>query len=68
MVNGGQRTRAFRPSYFSAIDDYDEETERAKEVNVLLYAARVRAGLPIFDNSPFPGADQVDTPPERAQS
>jgi len=49
MVNGGRNLRAFRPSHFSPSDECDEVTERAKAQNMQLYAARVEAGLPLFE-------------------
>ncbi len=50
MLNGGRWMRAFRPSYFTPTDVLDEVTEQAKEVNVLRYAARAQAGLPLFES------------------
>ncbi len=44
--------RAFRPSHFTPTDVLDEVTEQAKEVNVLRYTARAKAGLPLFESSP----------------
>lgn len=42
--------RAFRPSYFTVADDEcDEEIERAKAVNMEMYAERVQARLPLFE-------------------
>ena len=51
MVDGGRNVRAFRPSYFSPTDEYDEDTERAKALNMRVYAARVEAGLPLFERA-----------------
>jgi len=49
MINGGRCVRAFRPSRFSANDECDQEAGKAKAMNLELYAARVEAGLPLFD-------------------
>ena len=66
MVNGGRCIRAFRPSYFAAAEDYDEDTLRAKEVNVELYAERVQAGLPLFDSASSQIAPEPDPRSEKA--
>ena len=50
MTDGGRFMRAFRPSHFCvAEDECDEDTERAKAMNLLVYAERVQAGLPLFE-------------------
>ena len=41
--------RAFRPSRFTLPDECDEDAERARLENVEVYAARAKAGLPLFD-------------------
>ena len=60
MLNGGRSVRAFRPSYFSAPDEYDEDTEREKAVMVQFYAERVEAGLPLFETLPSPMPSSTD--------
>jgi hypothetical protein len=42
--------RGFRPSYFQAPDDLDEDHEHLKEENLLRYMKRVQAGLPLFED------------------
>ena len=42
--------RGFRPSYFQAPSDVDEDREKMKEENLVLYRERVQAGLPVFDD------------------
>jgi hypothetical protein len=42
--------RAFRPSHFSREQDRQEDVERIKLQNVLLYAKRAQAGLPLFSS------------------
>jgi hypothetical protein len=40
--------RAFRPSHFAREQDRQEDIERIKFQNVMLYAKRAQAGLPLF--------------------
>ena len=40
--------RAFRPSHFAREQDRQEDVEEVKLQNVLLYAKRAQAGLPLF--------------------
>lgn len=40
--------RAFRPSHFAREQDRQEDIDRVKVQNVLLYAKRAQAGLPLF--------------------
>ncbi len=52
MFNGGQNIRACRPGRYGEYDDVveiDLEIEKTRQSKVTLYAARVSAGLPIFD-------------------
>ena len=52
MFNGGREVRAYRPSHRALREDVvevDLEVEKAREANVALYAARVSAGLHLFD-------------------
>ena len=41
--------RAFRPSYFTPAEEFEEDEQRAKDANVERYAERAEAGLPLFD-------------------
>ena len=52
MMNGGRCMRAFRPSYYSAAEEHDEAVIQAKLLNLEAYAARVAAGLPLFETAP----------------
>ena len=54
MYNGGYNVRAYRPSRCvnpNEAEELDMEIERARRANVIRYAARVSAGLSIFNNS-----------------
>lgn len=53
VEGGGQPIRGYRPSRFGLMDMEPEEEERIRSANVEVYARRVRAGLPVFDE---PGA------------
>jgi hypothetical protein len=52
MSNSGRYIRAFRPSRFARLDDFDDESERIKEANLQMYAERAQAGVPLFDSAP----------------
>jgi len=41
--------RGFRPSRFSPVDEFEEDHQRDKDVNVQRYAKRAEAGMPLFD-------------------
>ncbi len=43
--------RAFRPSYFAPMDEYEEEQQRQRDENLQRYQERAEAGLPLFDPS-----------------
>jgi len=47
--------RAFRPSRFTPHEANEEDLEQAKQSNVTRYAARVEAGLPLFEPPSVPG-------------
>jgi hypothetical protein len=47
--------RAFRPSHFAPADAYEEDDQRAKEENVLLYTERAQTGAPLFEAAPVAG-------------
>jgi hypothetical protein len=47
--------RAFRPSRFAPVDEYEEEHQLAKDANVEVYAKRAAAGMPLFDRPVAPG-------------
>ena len=49
MSKRGCCMRAFRPSHYAPMDEYDEEEQRMKDANVLRYAERAEARLPLFD-------------------
>jgi len=52
MFSGGRNIRAYRPGRRAEYDDVleiDLEIEKTRQSKVTLYAARVSAGLPIFD-------------------
>ena len=42
--------RAFRPGRFSVAEE-DEDVQRIKQVKMLLYAARAKARLPLFEDA-----------------
>jgi len=46
--------RAFRPSRFAPMEEYEEDYERDKAANVQRYAKRAELGIPLFD--PLPAA------------
>ena len=53
--------RAFRPSRFALVEEHSEdfEQDKTKQLNVLRYAERAQAGLPLFEpyqasNAPIP--------------
>ncbi len=48
--------RGYRPGMFSVPDEEDEQAEVVRLANVEIYAKRVRAGLPIFRDSPEPSS------------
>ena len=50
-VDGGQRIRGYRPSQYGADDAEAEEAEKIRSVNVEVYAQRVHAGLPLFEDA-----------------
>jgi hypothetical protein len=43
--------RAFRPSQYAPVDEYEyeEEQQRDKEANMERYAKRAQAGMPLFE-------------------
>ena len=43
--------RAFRPSHFAREEDYNEDADRAKQDNIIMYARRAQAGLPLFGDT-----------------
>lgn len=43
--------RAFRPSRFASLEDYEEDHQADKDVNVQRYAKRAEAGMPLFDGA-----------------
>jgi len=52
MFNGGRNIRAYRPgrrAEYGDVLEIDLEIEKSRQSKVMLYAARVSAGLPIFD-------------------
>jgi hypothetical protein len=50
MSNVSHSIRGFRPSHCAPADEAEEETvQREKLANLVLYAIRARAGLPLFD-------------------
>ena len=44
--------RAFRPSSYAPVDECEEELEPLRLENVLRYAKRAEAGLPLFESLP----------------
>ena len=49
MSIGGRTFRAFRPSRFGRQDEVEEEVQQTKVARISIYAKRVEAGLPLFD-------------------
>ncbi len=47
--DGGRTVRAYRPSRFGTIEQNNEDAEMIRLANLKLYANRVNAGRPIFD-------------------
>ena len=52
-VHDGHRMRAFRPSHLAWFDAWEEDAElqKLREVNIRLYAQRVEAGIPLFEET-----------------
>ncbi len=48
--DGGRPVRAFRPSIFGTPEHDNEEAELIRVANLRLYARRVSAGQPIFED------------------
>ena len=46
--------RAFRPSHFAREQDRQDDIDRVKFQNVLIYAKRAQAGLPLFNQVSSP--------------
>lgn len=45
--------RAFRPSRFAPVEEYEEDYQSDKAANVQIYAKRAEMGVPLFE--PLPG-------------
>jgi len=48
---GGRSIRGRRPGWYGMSDDECDEAEVVRLANVEAYARRVRAGLPVFEDS-----------------
>jgi len=64
MSIGGRTFRAFRPSRFARQEDIEEEMDQIKEERIRAYAARVQAGLPLFESGNAVG--RLSMPPNLA--
>ena len=63
MYNGDRSVRAYRASSLAACDKTNElieEIEKARQINVIRYAAKVAAGLAIFSDSPTDLQEDLD--------
>lgn len=52
MMTGGSSIRGYRPSYKVVRHDYSDngfDVDKAKQTNLMIYAARVKEGIPLFD-------------------
>ena len=54
MAELRRNLRGFRPSYFAPSEECDEGIDREKALNLQVYAARVEAGLPLFERASSP--------------
>lgn len=41
--------RAFRPSRFAPMEEFEGDDQRAKDANLQVYAERAAAGVPLFE-------------------
>jgi hypothetical protein len=56
---GGRPVRAYRPSQYGLFEEPCEEAELIRLANIEEYAKRASAGLPIFEETPEPGASLI---------
>ena len=52
--DGGRPVRGYRPSRYGLTEDDCDEAELVRLANIQLYAERVSAGLPIFEDNILP--------------
>ena len=51
-MSAGVRTlRAYRPSRWTAREEFDEDSQNNRDAKVALYSGRTQAGLPLFEES-----------------
>ena len=43
--------RAFRPSRFAPVEEYDDDNQRIKAANMERYAKRAEDGTPLFERA-----------------
>ena len=53
-VDGGQSIRGCRPGRYGTPEEECDEAEVVRLANVEVYARRVRAGLPLFEDAENP--------------
>ena len=61
-LDGGRPIRGSRPGRYGLTEDNGDEAEIVRMANVELYARRVRAGLPIFEEPADPLGRLVSSP------
>ena len=53
--------RAFRPSRYAPVEEYEEDYQSDKAANLQVYAKRAELGVPLFD--PHPGVGDAAARP-----